>query len=212
MIDHTMYVSSRDKGTQVYRCMDAKEFHEKQWTKEEPQGILVEHKSLESPPPSLSGEPLSPGSQEIICESQQEPHLSRSRKPDDLLQLVRKLSIRTQPRRATVEEPSTPDATESPPTIEPSRAENMTTANQYNMPLNSERRIPNASFARKYKIYEDTKAIPPYIREQAIAEAKVASKPRMNQASERPHSWANKGPLTPQLWYDSGLDYRWGKR
>lgn len=210
MIDHTMYISSRNGGTQIYRCMNAKEFHEKQWASDdERRGRLVEHRSLELPPLSLSDEALTPFSEENEAENYSQHQSTVTKRTNDIIQMVRKISIRARPQKTTIEEPQL--------SVElglPVQATQGVTkpASAYDLPIESERKIPNAAFARKHAIYEETRAIPPYIRELPIAEARLASKVKKNVAKETRHSWARKGPLTPQLWYDSGLDYRWSRR
>lgn len=209
MIDHTMYVSSRDIGTQIYRRMDAKEFHERQWTSDDGcRGRKVEHRSLDLSSLSVSEEPLSPftkGDEE--CSSQLPA--TETKRSDEILQMVRNMSIRRRPRREVTREVQ--------PSIKRPLPEEATqkTTNPWgpgDLPIESERKIPNAVFARKFGIYEEAKTIPPYIRELPIAEAKVASKAKNNAVQETRQTWAQKGPLTPQLWCDSGLDYRWSRR
>lgn len=210
MIDHTMYTSSRNGGTRVYRCMNAKEFHEMQWASDdERRGRLVEHRSLELPPLCLSDETLSPLSEENEAEQYSQRQSTVTKRTDSIIQIVRKMSIRARPHKNVIEE--TQLSTElALPLLATQGGTKSTSA--YDLPIESETKIPNAAFARKHEIYEEARAIPPYIRELPIAEAKLASKVKKDAAKEARQSWAHKGPLTPQLWYDSGLDYRWSRR
>ncbi|KAF4972802.1 hypothetical protein FSARC_702 [Fusarium sarcochroum] len=69
--------------------------------------------------------------------------------------------------------------------------------------------IPNANFARKFGLYTDGRPLPPFIRELPVAEDKAMDMATGYPPRDLVYSWRFQGPFTPQLWFDSGIDYRW---
>lgn len=72
-------------------------------------------------------------------------------------------------------------------------------------------KIPNAIFARKFRIFKKSSTLPPTIRELPIAEDKAINIATDRSAKGLLYSRNFTGPFTPQLWFDSGLDFRWKK-
>lgn len=77
--------------------------------------------------------------------------------------------------------------------------------------------IPNAIFARKFLIVDNGEALPSHlpISQMPTAESKAtetiveaATTGLLNQATP----WLFRGPFTPQLGFDGGLDYQWNPR
>ena len=82
----------------------------------------------------------------------------------------------------------------------------------HHVPKVDDQEIPNAVFARKFGILTDDSPLPPCIRELPVAEDKAMDMARETGRREFLYSWRFRGPFTPQLWFDSGLEYRWKKR
>jgi hypothetical protein len=69
--------------------------------------------------------------------------------------------------------------------------------------------IPNANFARKFGLFTDNRPLPPFIRELPVAEDIAMEMATGYQPKELVYARRFQGPFTPQLWFDSGIDYRW---
>lgn len=82
------------------------------------------------------------------------------------------------------------------------------------VPLPEGCQVPNAVFARKYLLLDTSDSLPPSLslRQMPTAEAKAtdaiveaATNGLLNETSQ----WSFRGPFTPQLGFDGGLDYQW---
>lgn len=76
-------------------------------------------------------------------------------------------------------------------------------------PFASDWEIPNANFARKFGLYTNSGPLPSSIKELPVAEDKAIGICATPAPRGHVHSRSFQGPFTPQLWFDSGLDYRW---
>ncbi|QGI69060.1 hypothetical protein CEK26_013018 [Fusarium fujikuroi] len=72
--------------------------------------------------------------------------------------------------------------------------------------------IPNANFARKFGLFTSDRSLPPFIRELPVAEDKAMDMVTASSTKGVSNSRRFHGPFTPQLWFDSGIDYRWKHR
>lgn len=200
-----MYVSSREGGTRPFRQITAREFHEMQWSPNvNSPGRLVGEKSIDL------GEFFRKGD---IDESANEKHetthrlslnsrLFRGR--NKMEQIMNKLRITKRPTIHPSEQAWPPSCSDCD-----------VAASFYGMlEQRSNHRvsdcdIPNANFARKFGLYTDSGPLPPFIRELPVAEDKAMDLATDPAKRELVRSWQFQGPFTPQLWFDSGLDYRW---
>ncbi|KAF5019754.1 hypothetical protein F66182_8226 [Fusarium sp. NRRL 66182] len=199
-----MYVSSRSGGTRPFRQLKAREFHEIQWsTKMSHTGRLVGEKSIDL------GELSQERNQDKPPESKERATHRRSlslkllkghSKVTQMVQKIRSIDKNTlsnelhcaqtrQDNRSTV---PIGDMLEQRPSFHVSDYE-----------------IPNANFARKFGLYTDSTPLPPFIRELPVAEDKAMDMAVNSPLRELIYSWTFQGPFTPQLWFDSGIDYRW---
>lgn len=205
VIEYTMYVSSRNGGTRPFRQITAREFHEMQWNPNTNSlGRLVGEKSIDL------GEFLQ---KRDIAEPADEKCATASRFSlgSRLFRGRSKMEHTTNKLRVAKKPPIRLSKPEWPP----NRPDCDATASLYDMLEQrsncrvSEWDIPNANFARKFGLYTDSGPLPPFIRELPVAEDKamdLATGPTMRELV-CPRRF--RGPFTPQLWFDSGLDYRW---
>ncbi|KAJ4324772.1 hypothetical protein N0V84_003754 [Fusarium piperis] len=205
VIEYTMYVSSRDGGTRPFRQITAREFHEMQWNSNtNSPGRLVGEKSIDL------GEFLR---KRDIDESANEKHATTRRFSlgsrlfrgrSKMERIMNKLHV----AKKSTQHPSGQ-------AWPPRRLDCDAAASFYGMlEQRSNHRvsdwdIPNANFARKFGLYTDSGPLPPFIRELPVAEDKAMDLANGLAMRELVCSWEFQGPFTPQLWFDSGLDYRW---
>lgn len=208
-IDYTTYVSSRDNGTRPFRTIEPKDFHEIQWGAHEStkKGKFIEERSLGSSldlPSTCNVEKSETTGLDNQLTVQKGSDVSKRR--GSLSRLVRKVSSR---KSTTVPKPSEPP-TPSPSLPSASHSRDQRLDSMPNLGVN-ERRIPNSVFARKHGIYEEGSDLPIALREQSVAEDKAINTVADRAAKENLYSWRFQGPFTPQLWYDSGIEYKWKK-
>lgn len=209
MIDHTMYMSSQEHGTQVFSSMNAKEVHQKQWMADEgSRGRLIEHRSLKSLDPFLTEGLSSPQVDDGCEESSGEAETTNNKLSEDIFQMVRKLSLRGRSRKDSTGQRRLSAET----SLAVGTGQQELVASAQNLPIESETRIPNAVFARKFGLYNGARPIPPYIGELPIAGISLAPKSTRPAPQDGPRSSAHTGPLTPQLWHDGHLDFSWSLR
>lgn len=201
MIEYTMYVTRRDEGTRPYRRTSAQEFHESQWTSIlSHRGRLIQERSID--PDDLSHQ------------SEIRTRPSTSNPSNDfvngrlnnygmkLRQIVQK--IRSPPATSTCHgmlrwqsaQPRMNATSSSRETLEYGSA-----------PQVNEWEIPNANFARKFGLFTDNLPLPPCLKELPIAEEKATNAAFGSSLRDIKTSRRYQGPFTPQLWFDSGLDY-----
>ena len=209
MIDHTMYMSSRDQGTQVFSSMNAKEAPQKQWMADEgSRGRLIDHRSLNLSVPFLGDGLPSPQADDNREESCGKLQPANNKLTQDIFQMVRKISMKGRSRKDSNWE----RRRSAEPSLAVGMGQREPVASAQNSPIESETRIPNAVFARKFGLYNGPRPIPPYIGELPIAEITFAPKATWSAPLHgRPFS-PHIGPLTPELWHDGRLDYSWSLR
>ncbi|KAF2965054.1 hypothetical protein GQX73_g8513 [Xylaria multiplex] len=216
LIDHTLFVSTRSEGTRPVRSPNPKEFHEMQW---DPYygatGRLVEERefpitsldqSSEVSPPETADTFASPDSR-----SQRLRHslssISIIEKFIEKLGKHKKEPEVEQRRRSWI-----PNSLLFDPS--PLFRDKRTHCGALSVPWPEGCQIPNAIFARKFLIVDDGETLPSHlpISQMPTAESKAtdtiieaATIGLLNQAS----SWLFRGPFTPQLGFDGGLDYQW---
>lgn len=200
-----MYVSSRTGGTHAFRKLKAREFHEMQWNENiGHRGRLIGEKSIDlgEPPklliPAEVSKPL----------NEQSTHHRRSlslklRGHEMMTQVVHKF-FQT--------EKYTGRHNKQQATVERHDYSTVLVHDMFQQGMNPQVRdceIPNANFARKFGLFTDNGPLPPFIRELPVAEDKAMDMATEPLPKELIYSWRFQGPFTPQLWFDSGIDYRW---
>jgi hypothetical protein len=216
LINHTLFVTTWSDGTRPMRSPNPKEFHEMQW---DPNygaiGRLVDERELpitsldrrsETSPPqtvnTLLG--LTSRSQRLLRS------LSRISFIEKIVEKLgkQKNEPEVEQRRRSWMHGSF--AFDSSLLFTDKRAQ----CGVVSVPLPEGCQIPNANFARKFLIVDDGETLPSHlpISQMPTAESKAtetiveaANTGLLNQAS----LWLFRGPFTPQLGFDGGLDYQW---
>ena len=202
LIDHTVYVSSRSEGTRSLQSPTPKELHEMQWSSEYGyKGRLVEEREISiSPPRTADTTSTSAWSNKYDSSISEGTVLTR---------LMRKLN-RTKEKPETDHRPHSwlRDAgqflkdrkldTESIP-----------------VPLPDGCNIPNAIFARKHGLVDAGHSLPLRVWTSQLPTAESKATDTIVEAARdgllaSSSSWSFRGPFTPQLGFDGGLDYQWG--
>jgi hypothetical protein len=204
MIEHTMYVSSRNGGTHPLHHINAKEFHERQWSGTTNHiGKLIGEKSLNLVDLLSVSEPDQPA--QDVEEARRKVKLTeriQKHRGDTRYFFQKVLAL----KRPFVD----PTSTWLAPSSEFSTQTALRTILEPKPCLRvHDWEIPNANFARKFDLYTDSGPLPPTIQELPVAEDKaidVVTDPTMQELM---YSLGFQGPFTPQLWFDSGLDYLW---
>ncbi|KAI3317597.1 hypothetical protein HD806DRAFT_526954 [Xylariaceae sp. AK1471] len=219
LIDHTLFVSTRSEGTRPMRSPNAKEFHEMQWDPNYgTRGRLVEEREL---PITSLDRPNETSSPEItdtfLGPTSRSQRLRRSLSSVSIIEkFVERLS--RQKKESQVEQrrqswmPSAFIFDSSLP-FKYKRAQCEIVA----IPMPDGCQIPNAIFARKFLIVDNGESLPSHIpiSQMPTAESKAtetiveaATTGLLNRASP----WLFRGPFTPQLGFDGGLDYQWNSQ
>ncbi|KAM5382795.1 hypothetical protein ACJZ2D_002186 [Fusarium nematophilum] len=208
IIEYTMYVSSRDGGTRPFRQLNAQEFHEMQWGANASQaGRLVAEKSIDLGDLLWKGDADSPTNSTEAPIRRLSVGLRISKSPSRLSRLLGKLRS---PEKPVACLNKMEDVMRGPDCATPVSLRDMLEQGS-NLQV-SDGEIPNANFARKFGLYTDNRPLPPLIGELPVAEDKamdMVARPPMRGLM---YSWKFQGPFTPQLWFDSGLDYRWKRK
>lgn len=211
LIDNTFYVSSRRDGTLPLHAPNPKEFHEMQWRPQHGKvGRFVEEKEVvvstnDVTPPRTSGTKSS-------LSMRRDPEGAGSRSS-----LVGKLTRRLGAGKKNIKRPAREERSRSwLPTMEP--GSRFADWRRGSMPgavaLPNGGQVPNAIFARKYLLVEEGKILPTHlpISQMPVAESKatdtIVQAAELGLFGEEP-AWSFRGPFTPQLGYDGGLDYQW---
>ncbi|CEI62951.1 unnamed protein product [Fusarium venenatum] len=204
MIEHTMYVSSRLGGTRAFRQLKAREFHEMQWNENiGHKGRLVGEKSIDlvELPKRGTAESL----------SGQNGHATHHRRSSSLrLMGYEKITEIIHRFRLTEKGDGTNGISRA--ALEQDNYPTLLVHDTLEQRLDTPVRdceIPNANFARKFGLFTDNKPLPPFIRELPVAEDIAMEMATCHQPKELVYARRVQGPLTPQLWFDSGIDYRW---
>lgn len=203
MIEYTMYVSSRDGGTRPFRTIEAKDYHESQWNCDTGRrGRLVEEKLIDLCELSLNSESEQLSEEKPAIELSPRRHSSFSKRRSDLRTMVQKVSLRKKADR--------PEKIYPTPALSASGTVVSLLDLVESKPASLvDGEIPNAIFARKFGLFTDDNSLPPSIRELPVAEDKAMDVVAESSVKGIMTSLGFRGPLTPQLWFDSGIEYRW---
>lgn len=216
LIDHTLYISSRSDGTRPLNSPNPKKFHEMQWNYGYgTRGRLIEERdiSIASPdrpsvvPPSGTAETPLDVSSHSKGSHRSVPGLGTLEKFKSRLFTHKRKSGSEQKRRSWM--PNTLMAETA--ALFRDKGPNSEIAV---VPLPGGCRIPNAIFARKYSLVETGDSLPPYLslRQMPTAESKATDtivEAASNGLLDGAPPWSFRGPFTPQLGFDGGLDYHW---
>ncbi|KAI0202552.1 hypothetical protein F4808DRAFT_458720 [Astrocystis sublimbata] len=215
-IDHTLFMSTRSEGTRPLRSPNPQEFHQMQWDSEYgTTGRFVEERQLPISPPGRSNEASPPSSADTSMIPTRRSHrLRHSFSSISIFEkLVEKLGKQSkepeiqQRRRSWMPNSLSSD---SHSTFD----ERHTQGKEVSVPWPEEFHIPNAIFARKFLIVDTGETLPQNlpISQMPTAESK-ATETIVEAATTglltRTSSWLFRGPFTPQLGFDGGLDYQW---
>ncbi|KAI1471984.1 uncharacterized protein F4812DRAFT_449775 [Daldinia caldariorum] len=216
LIDHTLYISSRNDGTRPLNSPNPKKFHEMQWSHEcGTQGKLIEERDVPVTSPDRPSEGSLPGTADALLDNPKPCKGLRgySSKSSLFSKISGKINIYKQnpeldqrrcswmPGALTFESTSSFRTKRNCPDV--------TT-----VPLPGGCEIPNAIFARKYLLVGASESLPPCLplRQMPTAESKATDtivRAASNGLLERARDWSFRGPFTPQLNFDGGLDYQW---
>ncbi|KAI8958427.1 hypothetical protein F5Y11DRAFT_360048 [Daldinia sp. FL1419] len=217
LIDHTLYISSRNDGTRPLNSPNPKKFHEMQWSHEySVQGKFIEERDIPTTPPDHTSTASPPGTADTLLLDNPKPckglrgYSSRSSlfsKLSDKIHIHKQKPELDQRRCSWV-----PDALNFEP-IPPPRTKR-TCRDASAVPLPGGCQVPNAIFARKYLLVETGGSLPLClpVRQMPTAESKATDtivKAASTGLLERSRHWSFRGPFTPQLNFDGGLDYQW---
>ncbi|CAJ2510714.1 Uu.00g063390.m01.CDS01 [Anthostomella pinea] len=219
LIDHTFYVSTRSDGTRPMHSPNPKEFHEMQWNSDYGgKGKLVEERDIPvssldrlygQSPPGTADTPLTMSSRPKRLRHSLSS-LSIIGKIVDKFGTQKKEPERDQRRRSWM--PSSL-AFETGSLFRDKRASAVTLS----APLPDGCQIPNAIFARKFLLVDTGETLPHYlpISQMPTAESKATDtivEAVTSGLLDKAPPWSFRGPFTPQLNFDGGLDYQWGLR
>ncbi|KAI1636773.1 hypothetical protein F4809DRAFT_662097 [Biscogniauxia mediterranea] len=217
LIDHTLYVSSRNDGTRPLQSPNPKEFHEMQWNFDYGgKGRLVEEHDVILTSSDRPSEPSPPGTSDTML-----PNSSRTKQLCHSLSRIGIIDKIVDKLGKSKKQPETEQRRRSwmPSSLIFETGslfkEKRAVSDHLSIPLPGGCQIPNAIFARKFLLVGDGDVLPPYLptNEMPTAESKATDTIVEAAASgllDEDSAWSFRGPFTPQLGYDGGLDYRWG--
>ncbi|KAI1815056.1 hypothetical protein GGS20DRAFT_584868 [Poronia punctata] len=216
LIDHTLFVSTRSEGTWPIRSPSPRQFHELQWDPGYgPTGRHVEEREVPMASLDRVSEPSLPAiTDTFLGASSRRQRLRRTLSSLSILEKVgekmEKYKNESQAERWRGSCMSTTLGFGSRLASREKRTQPLVDK----VPLPENCQIPNAIFARKFQIVKDDGALPPdlAISQMPTAESKAtetiveaASSGLLSQDS----TWLSRGPFTPQLGFDGGLDFQW---
>ncbi|KAI0884836.1 uncharacterized protein GGS22DRAFT_200507 [Annulohypoxylon maeteangense] len=217
MIDHTLYISSRNDGTRPLNSPNPKEFHERQWDNEYgSQGRLIEERDVPITSLGRPSETSPPGTADnLLNSSSHRKGLRRYSSGFSLLQRLmnsisqHRLNLGTIRKRRTWR-PGALIFQQAPPPPEDKEASTGVTT----VPLPIGCQVPNAIFARKYSLVQASDSLPESLalRHMPTAESKATDtilEAVTHGLLDKEQPWLFRGPFTPQLGFDGGLDYQW---
>ncbi|KAI1803827.1 hypothetical protein F4811DRAFT_571694 [Daldinia bambusicola] len=216
LIDHTLYISSRNDGTRPLNSPNPKKFHEMQWSHEcGAQGRFIEERNVPATSPDRPSEGSLPGTANALLDRPKPCKDLRgySSKSSLFSKISEKINIHKQKPELDQRRCSwMPGALAFESTSSFRTKRNCPDASTVPLPGGCE--IPNAIFARKYLLVGASESLPPCLplRQMPTAESKATDtivKAASNGSLERPQDWSFRGPFTPQLNFDGGLDYQW---
>ncbi|KAI0483985.1 hypothetical protein GGR56DRAFT_2962 [Xylariaceae sp. FL0804] len=221
LIDHTLYVSTRNDGTRPLNSPNPKQFHEMQWNLEFGRnGRFIEERDVPVTSLDRTVEVSAPDAADTLLSV---PSFSRKlRHSLSSLSIIDKVVDKlgkTPPQK----EPQLEQRRRSwlPSTL---RFETGSLfrdkggeagANPISLPEG--RQIPNAIFARKFLLVDRGESLPASLPICQMPTAESKATDTIVEAAamgllDRAQSWSFRGPFTPQLGFDGGLDYQWGHR
>ncbi|KAK8087221.1 hypothetical protein PG994_002195 [Apiospora phragmitis] len=215
LIDNTFYVSSKTGGTLPLNNPDPKEFHELQWKAQDTTGRLVEEREVPLKDNKWSRDMASRRASEARSTSSVQ---GDKRTPAPRSSLLNRLAVRfSRKRKDHVQEERRrswlPSALmgEGGLSFKDWRATHNTTP----IPLPEGCGVPHAIFARKNLLVDEEENLSSFaaVSQMPVAESK-ATDAVIEAASQsdligHEQPWRFRGPFTPQLGYDGGLDYQW---
>ncbi|KAI0850052.1 hypothetical protein F5Y00DRAFT_260784 [Daldinia vernicosa] len=219
LIDHTLYISSRNDGTRPLNSPNPQKFHEMQWSHEcGTQGKFIEERDVPIASPDRPSATSPPGTADTLLLDNPKPckglrgYSSRSSlfsKLSDKIHMHKHKPELDQRRCSWI-----PGALTFEPASSSSFRTKRTCPDVATVPLPSGCQIPNAIFARKYLLVGSGDSLPPCLplRQMPTAESKATDtivKAASTGLLERTRKWSFRGPFTPQLNFDGGLDYQW---
>ncbi|PNY23177.1 Uncharacterized protein TCAP_06890, partial [Tolypocladium capitatum] len=209
-IEYTMYTSSRDRGTRIFRRIKAQQFQETLRSHDAPRimGKFVEERHVDCDrsagnvtakahrQEAANNCPGLPASRVMATIAKHQSHV---RGLSDRICLYLTANHGKKPAGiawlAGIPRLCSASSTDG---VEPTTAT-----------LVDQRKIPNANFARKFGLFTGHHALPPSLKELPVAEDRVTEMVMGSSVGDMCCPWTFQGPFTPQLWFDSGLDYRW---
>ncbi|KAI1099751.1 hypothetical protein F4804DRAFT_349196 [Jackrogersella minutella] len=219
LIDHTLYISSRNDGTRPLNSPNPKKFHEMQWNHEYgTKGRLIEERDVPIISSDRPSETSPPGTADDLLNASSHRKGLRRYSPGFALleKITKRISVhRHEPLKEQRRRSWIPDALifETTPFFRDKR----TSPDVTTVPLPEGCEVPNALFARKYLLVEASDSLPPSLssRQMPTAESKATDtivEAATNGLLDRTEPWSFRGPFTPQLGFDGGLDYQWSPR
>ncbi|KAI1480562.1 hypothetical protein F4774DRAFT_424821 [Daldinia eschscholtzii] len=218
LIDHTLYISSRNDGTRPLNSPNPKKFHEMQWSHEcSTQGRLIEERDVLVTSQDRPSAGSLPGTADALLDNPKPCKGLRgySSKSSLFSKISEKINIHKQKPELDQRRCSW-----IPGALTFDSASSLRTKRAYpdvaTVPLPGGCEIPNAIFARKYLLVGASDSLPPCLplRQMPTAESKATDtivKAASNGSLERLPRWSFRGPFTPQLNFDGGLDYQWNR-
>ena len=212
VIEHTLYASSRSEGTRPISTIDdPAEFHKLQWKDDFGRGgKLVEKREITTP--------SSPVSLDTKMDFPQDLQEFRTASPVQKHRRWKSMFSFKEGTCPASTQPKTREGSEPGPKRK-SRFSNMLAGFdtmlslqaalellQETMPMPHNCEIPNAVFARKHALVAEDQPIPPTV---AIGFMETAESKAVDILSRTMSPWTRfRGPFTPQLGFDGGLDHR----
>ncbi|KAI2467666.1 hypothetical protein F4781DRAFT_444093 [Annulohypoxylon bovei var. microspora] len=220
MIDHTLYISSRNDGTRSLNSPNPKEFHERQWDIEYgSQGRLIEERDVPISSLDRPSETSPPGTADNLLDASS--HRKGFRRYSPGFGLLQKLTDRIslhkrEPETEQRRRSRRPGALMFEQTV-PSFWDKRSSPDITTVPFPDGCQVPNAIFARKYLLVEAGDSLPVYLssRQMPTAESKATDiivEAATHGLLDKAQPWLFRGPFTPQLGFDGGLDYQWSPR
>ncbi|KAI0154474.1 hypothetical protein GGR57DRAFT_512394 [Xylariaceae sp. FL1272] len=216
LIDHTLFVSTQLEGTRPMRSPNPKEFHEMQWNSEYGgKGRLVEERELPVASGRRPSEASSPGNG-----STPKVQRTRSQKLRHSLSSISIIEKITDKMGRQKKEPETeqrrrswmpsPFPFETGALFKDRRSTNGTESVQFPPGI----KIPNAIFARKFLLVDQGENLPPTLSISQMPTAETKATETIVEAAttgllDQAPPWLFRGPFTPQLGFDGGLDFEW---
>lgn len=221
LIDNTFYVSSKELGTRpVELCSGPKEFHEMQWSATVGQsGRLIQERVVTIAPticPADIPSPTTIESPSLKSRSSRRRSTMRSSRLHKLLNRANRVSGISQGSQRRHSWMPSALGFDSDQLFDRRRSRPDLNVVIGLVPLPDESKYQNGIFARKNMLVDKGDTLPPYLPlgHMPTAETK-ATESMMNAAKadvlRKAVDWPFRGPFTPQLGFDGGLDFHWPK-